>query len=525
MLFLYCILSLSIFIPFDIKPSNILDVNSISEIVDVKKSSEFTVLFIAELNKPETEKFKDQFLRVSTLFTKNGSFLCIDSSKCQELLSRYGQMPPCLVLYKKTVEWMIIPFPRKEESLLFLLYHFFSQKIMIAKNEADILSSLGHFDFALLSSPDFSKQILTLRSQASLYLGNLDIIICDKTFLKEHFQIEEGEIGIYRAEDRTVKSIKPTFDDIFEGSIPSFRHFVTNDFREPNAIFMTFLGLNTDDEHVLSTFNNDVDDLLFNLSIKFPQFVIGYLEPKLHYIARHATLQKFNVLPTMIAFSTSDRSYFPYDNTKLFQLPFSKDKWLKDAESYLTQIIKGKIKRKYHSEPVPKKNKSDPVEKIVGSTYDSFMRDKKHDLFVMFVESNSGICDEALNEFRKAAKIAKDIRFGVIDTILNSSPREFPHIYKLPYVRFYPSNNRSNDVPFLHLMNTNNFLRFAMKFGSKKYNFDVPKKSIYELRVEMSQFSQIINRLPTEDQEKMEPYFKELVYMVSAQSKASHDDL
>ena len=276
------LLSLSFFIPFDIQPSNVLDINSVSELDKVKKSSFFTVVFIADFSNPETAKLKDRFLRVSTLFLNNGSFLCIDSSKCQDLLSKYGQVPPCLVLYKKSIEWMIIPFPQKEESLLFLLDHFFTQKLMIANNYADILSSLGHFDFSLLIPPDLSNQALTLRYQASFYLGNLDIIICDRTLLKNHFQINEGEIGIYRTEDRTINSIKPTLDDILEGSIPSFRHFVTSDFREPNSTFFAFLGYNIDDEKYFSKLSNDINDLLYNLSIQFPQFVIGYLEPKLH---------------------------------------------------------------------------------------------------------------------------------------------------------------------------------------------------------------------------------------------------
>ncbi|KAK8884036.1 hypothetical protein M9Y10_043139 [Tritrichomonas musculus] len=523
MLISFFLLCLSYFIPFDLKPTKLVDINSYGQLIRIKQFSKSCVVFIGDLNNPETEKYKDCFLRVSTFFGKKVSFLCIDSLYCSDLLTRYGQRPPCLVFYKNSSEWMVVPFPRKEESLLFLFDHFLSQKLVIANHEADVLSYLGHFDFALLTSPDLSNLTLTLRFQASLYLGNLDIVVCDKNLLSQYFQIKEGEIGIYRSEDRTIKSVQPTFDAIFEGSIPSFRRFVTTDFREPNSTFLAFLGVNQNDEQSLSSYSNDIDDLLYELSTQFPQFIIGYLEPKLHYIARHATLQNFKTLPTMISFSTHDRSYFPYEHGSLFQLPFSKDKWLNDAKFYLTQISKGKIKRKYHSEPVPKTNKSDPVEKIVGSTYDSFMNDKKHDLYVMFIKSNGGSCNDALEEFRKAAKIAKNIRFGVIDAYLNSSPREFPHIITLPYVRFYPSKNHSNSTPFLQLMNQNNFLRYAMKFGSQKYNFDVPQKSLSELRVEMNDFSKIVGRLPSEDRLKMEKYFKELIIETRAQAQASQN--
>ena len=472
-------------------------------------NSNFSLVLVCDFNDPETDSIKDMFSRVSTFFEKNGSFVMIDSEKYSKVLNKYEQVPPCLVLYKNKAEWLVLPAPTDENQLLFLCDHFFSQKVLTTQNIADVLSFLGHSNFAILATAEQVPEMINLRFKVAPYIGNCEIIVCDKKLLKDYFQIEDGNIGIFRIEDKAVQSIKPTFDNVFEATIPVFRQFVTTDFRESNATFVAFVGYQR---------NSYIDDLLFNISVTFEKtdFIFGFLEPRLHYIARHATLQKFEQLPTIIAFSTHDRSFFPVDS-KYFKEPFSmltKDQWIKDATNYLEMIAKGKIKRQYHSEVLDKKNKSDPVEKIVGTTYNSFMNDKKHDLYVLYIDQNRSECLHALDEFRKAATIATSIRFGVIDIILNSSPLAFPHIHSLPYVRFYPSKNRSNDVPFLHTMKSNDFLRFAMKFGSKDYKFDVPVKSKMEFRREIHNFSLIINHLPPEDQAKMEPYFKALWYEV-----------
>ncbi|OHT13107.1 hypothetical protein TRFO_16861 [Tritrichomonas foetus] len=510
--------TLLIFIPYKIRKPEVLTVNTLSEMEKVIHSTTFSVVLHIDSQDSASPLLKDQFIRASSLFNHNGSFCIIDSSKSESQLRKYGQQAPCLVLFKQKREWLILPYPRNEDSLLFLFNHFFSQKLVTMNNRADFLSCFGHFDFTLLTPPELVQQVMSLRFQISAYVGNMEILVCDKKFLQQSFTIKNNEIGIYRAEDQTIQSIQPNIDSIFEATIPVFRHFVTTDFRQPDSTFVAFLGTQQDSNL------KDVDELLFNLSIKFPNFVIGYLEPKLQYIARHATMQKFDNLPTIITFSPSDRSYFPINDPKLFNLPFNKEQWMKDAELYLSMINKGKIKRKYHSEPVPKNNKNDLVEKIVGDTYDSFMKDQRHDLYVMYVESNNGVCNEALSEFQKAAEVARNIRFGVIDVILNSSPRKFPQIHKLPYVRFYPSKNRTNDVPFLHSMKRDDFLRFAMKFGSQNYKFDVPKKSKSEFRNEISIFNKIISQLPPDDQNKMEPYFKKMWFEVGLKSGISRPD-
>lgn len=505
---------LAIFLPYQYQIYDIFDVKSTQEFEQIKKSKKFCVLLIADSNEEKTAFIKSQFINATSLFSNEPSSFCfLDSSKSKNMLTRFGQNPPCLVFYKLYSEWLIIPFPRSEESLLFLLQHYFSQSLNTANSEADILSYLGHFDFTLLITQDLIRPVLSLRYKASAYIGNMDIIVCDKKVLEKSFHIKNGEIGIYRAEDRTIQSIKPEFDAVLEATIPSYRYFVNSDFKEPNATFVAFLGLANNFEYQLQRSYNDIIDLLYTISNKFPQFIVGYLEPKLHYIAKHSTLENFDNLPTIVSFSTFDRSYFPVPSN-FFQTPFNKDKWAQDAISYLTHITKGKIKRKYHSLLVPQKTKNDPVEVLVGTTYESFMKDTKHDLYVLYVAPNDEKCNEALSVYREAAKLAKSIRFAVIDAFSNSSPVVFPHLHVVPYIRFYPAVNRSNDMPFLHLITTDNLLRFANTFGSKQYNFDVPRKTRRELRIEMGIFSRIIAQLPPKDQEKTEPYFKALVYEI-----------
>jgi hypothetical protein len=223
------------------------------------------------------------------------------------------------------------------------------------------------------------------------------------------------------------------------------------------------------------------------------------LSPPLHRVAEYAQGKRFKAVPAFLAFTTEVRSYWPWRD----EGPLTYDAIIE----YLKMVVASPAT--FHSEPIPDVQGS-KITTLVGRTYGSFMKDTDSDAFVLYYKDFDNFTEHALTEIEKTAEAfkGKPVRFAKIDVEKNSANVPFPPIIGHPSMRFYPKGNQSDGWPFLHLVRTDDMVRFIKRLGSYKYDVDVPKKPLDELKQEVFLFRDLMRLLPDNDVMKMSEYFR-----------------
>jgi hypothetical protein len=331
----------------------------------------------------------------------------------------------------------------------------------------------------------------------------MEILVAERPFLKLGLGIEIGEIALYRAEDGVIVSVPPTPEGILSNCLPVFRTFVSSDFTEENVTFAAYVG---------DVLTQEIKDLLFEVAVVFPEFVVGFLAPSLHPILEQATLRTIENEKLFVAFTVRTRSFFPFLEANLT---------VPSISQYLRSVSDGSLARSYHSEQICTSQTSN-VTKLVGQTYTEFMADHDHDLFLLYTRPDSEECRDVAEEFAAAADAVVGVKFASIDVFLNSAPLPFPRMLKQPHLRFFPAINRSGGFPFMHKVAKEELLRFVKHFGSRDYGIEVPPKNKREFKREVREFAKVFSSLPDEDQDKMSSYFHKMWFALGLGSGVDH---
>ena len=454
---------------------------------------QMSIILVCDSTLPGSERTIDWFVEASLVFHKNSdNFHFVEAFNAQGVLEQYQQEAPTLILAKKGKPWLICPFPQELTSLLFLCDHFFQQKVVHVESVQQLLAHLGHFSFALVCPPDMVNYAMTARFSVVPYIGMIDLFACDAQMFTGLFG-GQGQMALFRMEDRAIASFEPSADGLFMTILPVFRRFLRTDVEVENETIVALI----DDE-----LNSTGEALLYELGTMFPEMTIGFLQKSLHHYAEQAMLQKIEKKPAFVAFSFQPKSFFPFKYEAVN---------VETMTDYLHGILNGTIERVFHSEEIPK-NQSGLVETLVGRTYTEFLNRNDTDVIIFYYNVDSEATRVARKVFEEAAEILapRGCRFGIINSALNSALTPFPAMYRHPYIRFYPSNDRTVGIPFMHSFTKNDILRFVVRLGTKDYNIVVPQKKKTELKREVSDLAKIIPSLPSADQTLAGDYFHEL---------------
>lgn len=496
MIFLF--LCNKVFVPFNLPILNKVPRATVFELDKQIEIYEHVVVFIGSQNDPDIELFHTIFFDASQFFARNGTFLYVTAKEGQKYLDKYKNVDPALLIFKDHKIWLSTAFPKSGSELFYILYQFFKQKVTYINSIPDLMKGLSHFPLTIICSQELLQEAFVVRYQIAVALGFIDIIVTSNEFLENGLNVPSDKIGVFRMEDKCIVPVYPTFYGLFEGVRPYYRKFVEEDFEEPNATFCAYLG---------NKMTPLVETILYEFAIKYPKLTFGFVPPEFHDKVRDATLLPLKNIPTFIVFSYQDRSFYPQNFEE-----FDEKRPTKIIKQYIDSISDNSIKRKYHTEAVPKDDPKDLVKKLVGLTYQDFLNDTKHDLVVLYTEPHSEDCEEALIEFTQAAEAMKrtGVRFAYIDSYLNSCPLKFPFFLSKPSLRIYPAINRSNDMMFLHHFTKNNIILFVNQFGSWNYDIKTDPRDKNQFKLEMSQFAHNAQYIPKGDRDKLEPYFYQL---------------
>jgi protein disulfide-isomerase A1 len=153
------------------------------------------------------------------------------------------------------------------------------------------------------------------------------------------------------------------------------------------------------------------------------------------------------------------------DLEKRLNYPFPSDDDLnKEAISeWVSNILNGKVKPFYKSEPVPEKNDG-PVTVIVGKTFESIVYDDSKDVLVEFYAPWCGHCKSLEPKYNRLGDLLKphssSIVIGKVDATTNDTP--IP-VEGFPTLFFFPKGGKAKPMQYDGARTEKGILEFLKK--------------------------------------------------------------
>lgn len=133
---------------------------------------------------------------------------------------------------------------------------------------------------------------------------------------------------------------------------------------------------------------------------------------------------------------------YSFETDQRFLLPDTFKMSESALESWVGDLIAGKIEPTRKSEPIPEKNDG-PVYQVVGDSWESIVEDPKEDVMIAQVASWCGHCkalkpiySKVAEELKKAG--VKGIKLAIMDATENDAPGEFK-AKGFPTIHFFPA--------------------------------------------------------------------------------------
>ncbi|OHT04966.1 hypothetical protein TRFO_27409 [Tritrichomonas foetus] len=509
-----------IFIPYNIVKESYFTQVKWSNLISFLNNSNLTIAYIGNIDHfhPMTSMMNN----AAITFGHKISFISLDSSGADKFLQQYNCTGESLFFFIGQKVWLACSTPGTETSFQFMISSFLQQTISSVNNIQTLHSILGHFHFSFITSHENLESVFTLRYKSSPFLGPIDIIIANDIVLNE-LKITNEKIAIYRQEDHSIEVINISFESIFEAVKPTFRRLVNTDLFDKTKPIAAL---------VVDELSSEMEDFLYHIYLKYKEnFIVGWIPPLRHYIVERSTLINVNEQkPFFIAFHAFDRSFYPYSNLITIDLlqkentqklppefsshKFTKDLWNEICSFYLMNIIENKINRTYHSSTKPDLlfNESH-VNYLVGKNYSDFIKTQKDLIILYYYDDNSEETLNARNELKKVAEFFSNessLLFGAIEMNQNSVPECFPNfaLNYAPHIRLIKTDK--TQIPFLHVIKSNEIMRFIAHFSSSNFTIEIPQKDEDEFKKEAAHFVQIMYALPENEREIVKEYFKQM---------------
>lgn len=167
---------------------------------------------------------------------------------------------------------------------------------------------------------------------------------------------------------------------------------------------------------------------------------------------------------------------YGFENDQRFMLPEDFEFSPAAFESWVDDMIAGKIVPARKSEPIPEENEG-PVYTVVGDSWADVVEDTEKDVMIAQVAEWCGHCN-ALKPIYK--KVAEELQKAGIDhvklTIMDATENDAPEGYKakgFPTVHFFPAGKEQKGIDFDGERTSKGIIEFLMKHTTKKFEFDV----------------------------------------------------
>ena len=144
------------------------------------------------------------------------------------------------------------------------------------------------------------------------------------------------------------------------------------------------------------------------------------------------------------------------------------------------------------------------------------MNDSINDIIILYLAPSVDNNINFIEEFKQAAEYfnnnsLKNIKFGYIDSVLNSDSIIFPTILEFPTIKFISTKNLSNSCRMFHDITKFDIIRFIKRVSNENYTINnIPKKDNDEFKQDVGKFIKYLTQLPQDEQQRLIIYFREM---------------
>lgn len=478
------------------------------------------------------------------------SFIYADRNLAQEIAyANYYSLPSFFVFMHGKL-WCSFEYPKIDSAFAKIINSFFlnltkttknplDKTSVVLKTKEDVLKYVGDCYYTILALPELYENAIEILHQN--YKIECDIQFVTKDLLNS-LDLDDQRLALYRREDDMIIS----FSNFSIAKIPYYSvmnyHSI---FNEARPIF----GIASRN----SEFLRQYEDLLYELSDKYPDFVFVFINND-YYNYINSTVginvrKALNKPPLQskpikilgedglktqqeetyvvegderelvpIVFNSYKRYTYQIDDIfthKFLSKKFKMKRWLKASKKVLDSIRNNTREKQYISEPVPLHNPMHGIKTVVGSTYQKFINQPDKDVIIIFARLDSMNSIQYLSSVERFYNLTKknlesidpnfvdsNYAFGVINVVANSG--DFPYIPGLPYQVMYPMKNKSKPCVFRGSISYENFLWFLNRYSSKPLPLnldDVPPMQKVELEQTYKHMLQSVYSMPQADQE------------------------
>jgi protein disulfide-isomerase A1 len=167
-------------------------------------------------------------------------------------------------------------------------------------------------------------------------------------------------------------------------------------------------------------------------------------------------------------------------NNKKF--PFDQEKEIseKDVDSFVADVISGKIQPSIKSEPVPESNDG-PVSVVVAHSYKDIVLDDDKDVLLEFYAPWCGHCKALAPKYEELGQMYKDnadwaskVVIAKVDATANDVPDE---IQGFPTIKLFPAGSKDSPVDYSGDRTIDDLVQFIADNGKHGVNANSSKKA------------------------------------------------
>ena len=483
---------LQIFVPYsepDLYESPEVDKVAFDQILATNQS---IIAFVVEKTYKEMIPVIKSMNEVASFFSEKAKFLFLDHDLGTQFAYMNKLSLPCFFFFKDGKFVSAYSYPKVESAFVKIVQSLVDPLEISTKDE--LMNYLGDCYYTILALPELYSDALSIFKDNYI---ECDIVCVNKDLL-DKLELDDNRLALYRQEDSMIVS----FSNFSNAKIPYYQ-------------VLTYHALFDEDKPIFGisakSFTNEMKEFLYDLSDEYPDFIYGFITEDYHrYFNITLGVEVNDPNENLDALFFNSKHRYHYDVSDIFtkeflSKPFEIHTWTKHAKTILDSLRSNERKKIYLSAPVPIQNSQDPVQTVVGKTYEEFVNQKDKDVIILFVREGCDICAKfnvTLHSLHAVTSNASmtNLSYGIIDITNNSG--DFPYFTRVPHLVIYPANNKTNPVPLRGNKGFDNLIWFIKRYGS--YDCPIPFEKMTPSQFEMDYVQQIreVMEMPQEERRK-----------------------
>lgn len=334
-------------------------------------------------------------------------------------------------------------FPLPDEpGIILRLFEFLNEKEHPVINSIDELNMrLGSPSFTLISREKDIENAKLLINESVSTTGFIDLLVVTDEIYNEVVNDSDSDFGFFRNEDSVITPIPNNSSSLFDATYPVYLILRKADLKSetPTLIFIS------------NELNESLKQIMYEAGIVESNVSVGWCPPNLQ---SKLNLRELPRKPIDIVMMTPGLNV-QYNLSSIITDEFVAggiqdiEKWISVSKLIISKYMDETLPAVYTSELEP------PLmtpQKLVGTTYESFLNDNETDKFIMYMRASCPHCQKAmsllgdLQDCFDEHNISDKIKIGFIDISKNSCKEKYPPLIGVPQFSLFLKNGTRHTI-------------------------------------------------------------------------------